>query len=194
MATFYAKTISNSIDSPAPVWTDSAYTTGATKEVILAAKSDNVTTIMIEGSDSTYTVGSWYDDLGVMQVTKIDGTNNGYFGPASEETVTEPKFVFGSHETGESIADSILKTYSKQAAEQIEPTTGTIFSTLNDATHTDFNIAHNIGDFYGTQVGDVAYVKGEFDLKTRGPGDRNWHPDEIEDSSAEGEGSSSSRS
>lgn len=178
MAVFYAKTISNSINSPASVWTDSAYKTGATKEAILAAKSDNVTTIIVEGSDSSYTVGSWYDDLGVMQVTKIDGTNNGYFGPASEETVTEPKFVFGSHETGASIVDAVINN-TPQTADLVKTFTiaeavGAVFGS------NDENNVHNIRDVYAKHVGNMAWVKGEIDSKTEGPGDRNWHPDENE--------------
>lgn len=107
-------------------------------------------------------------------------------------TLIPPKFVFGSHETGASIVDAIINN-TPQTADLVKTFTiaeavGAVFGS------NDENNVHNIRDVYAKNVDNMAWVKGEIDPKTKGPGDRNWHPDETEDSSAEGEGSSSSRS
>jgi len=183
----YAKTVGTFRD-PALVYTDKAFTTTTTIEFV---KSKASVAVMVGDETIGYKLVS-IDDKGIIKATKQnDSTVIAYF---TVIDASAPKIFIGSHETGTSIADGVLKLYSKQNQKQIEPKTGTIYSALTDSINMDLNIIHNISDFYGASGGDLAYVKGEIDPKTKGPGDRNWHPDEIEDSSAEDEGSSSSRS
>lgn len=97
----------------------------------------------------------------------------------SSDTGTGPAFVFGSHETGVSIFEGLRKR------KNLEPKSNTISEILQEIQETDLNHVHSIGDYENFDAGNIAWVKGEIG-PNGGPGDRNWHPDETEETESSG--------